>query len=166
MGIKYVLIIQCDIARQRCSGFACTDSFYNRAGFFKDCGYAHGVRYIALTCGGCCGASLASKLEHFSKKLIKATGIKKDEVAVHLSSCMVTDNYHHDRCPHLDYIKALVLKKGFKHIVEKKASSTSSKELSKARTRRKNAPRAYTRTTSCKSSTARRISAPPHRPGR
>ena len=99
MGIKYVLIIQCDIARQRCSGFACTDSFYNRAGFFKDCGYAHGVRYIALTCGGCCGASLASKLEH-------------------LSSCMVTDNYHHDRCPHLDYIKALVLKKGFKHIVE------------------------------------------------
>ena len=92
MGIKYVLIIQCDIARQRCSGFACTDSFYNRAGFFKD--------------------------EHFSKKLIKATGIKKDEVAVHLSSCMVTDNYHHDRCPHLDYIKALVLKKGFKHIVE------------------------------------------------
>lgn len=118
MGIKYVLIIQCDIARQRCSGFACTDSFYNRAGFFKDCGYAHGVRYIALTCGGCCGASLASKLEHFSKKLIKATGIKKDEVAVHLSSCMVTDNYHHDRCPHLDYIKALVLKKGFKNIVE------------------------------------------------
>ena len=101
MGIKYVLIIQCDIARQRCSGFACTDSFYNRAGFFKDCGYAHGVRYIALTCGGCCGASLASKLEHFSKKLIKATGIKK-----------------HDRCPHLDYIKALVLKKGFKNIVE------------------------------------------------
>ena len=31
---------------------------------------------------------------------------------------MVTDNYHHDRCPHLDYIKALVLKKGFKNIVE------------------------------------------------
>ena len=65
MGIKYVLIIQCDIARQRCSGFACTDSFYNRAGFFKDCGYAHDVRYIALTCGGCCGASLASQREHF-----------------------------------------------------------------------------------------------------
>ena len=118
MGIKYVLIIQCDIARQRCSGFACTDSFYNRAGFFKDCGYAHGVRYIALTCGGTRDLVFASKLEHFSKKLIKATGIKKDEVAVHLSSCMVTDNYHHDRCPHLDYIKALVLKKGFKNIVE------------------------------------------------
>ena len=117
MSIKFVLIIQCDTARRRCSGFACTDSFYNRAGFFKECGYAHGVRYMALTCGGCCGSNLASKLEHFSKKA-HAAGIKKDEVAVHLSSCIVTDNYHHDRCPHLDYIKALVVKKGFKNIVD------------------------------------------------
>ena len=35
---------------------------------------------------------------------------------MHLASCMTTDNYHHDRCPHLDYIKAIVLKKGFKNI--------------------------------------------------
>lgn len=118
MSIKFVLIIQCDTSRLRCSGFACTNSFYEREGFFKECGYGHGVRYLALTCGGCCGASLASKIEHFSKKLAKAAGIKKDEVAVHLSSCMVTDNYHHDRCPHLDYIKALIQKKGYKNIAD------------------------------------------------
>lgn len=116
MDTKYVMIIQCDIARQRCSGFACTNGFYNRDDVFKD--YEDQVKYIALTCGGCCGASLASKLEHFSKKLAKYTDVTKAEVAVHLSSCMVTDNYHHDRCPHVDYIKALIDKKGYKRIVE------------------------------------------------
>ena len=116
MGTKYVAIIQCDISRQRCSGFACTNGFYNRDDFFKD--YDDDTKYISLTCGGCCGASLASKLEHFSNKLSKKTDVKKDEVVVHLSSCMVTDNYHHDRCPHVDYIKALIEKKGYKNIVE------------------------------------------------
>ena len=116
METKYVVIIQCDIARQRCSGFACTNSFYERNDSFKD--YTDDVRYISMTCGGCCGASLASKLEHLSNKLKKKTDIQKDEVAVHLSSCMVTDNYHHDRCPHAEYIKALVEKKGYKNIIE------------------------------------------------
>lgn len=116
MNTKYVMIIQCDITRQRCSGFACTDAFYNRDDVFKE--YDDNVRYISLTCGGCCGASLAAKLEHFSNKLAKETDVKKDDVSVHLSSCMVTDNYHHDRCPHADYIKALVEKKGYKRIVE------------------------------------------------
>ena len=44
MSIKFVVIIQCDIARLRCSGFACTKSFYDREGFFKDLGYPHGSR--------------------------------------------------------------------------------------------------------------------------
>jgi len=114
-NIKFVVMIQCEIARRRCSGFACTDAFYNRNDGFKD--YGSEVRYISIPCGGCCGAGLAAKLEHFSNKL-KKTDVKKDEVAVHLSSCMVTDNYHHDRCPHTDYIKALVEKKGYKNIVE------------------------------------------------
>jgi len=116
MDTKYVVIIQCEIARQRCSGFACTNSFYNRDDGFRD--YGDSVRYIAMTCSGCCGAGLASRLEHFSNKLRKKTDVTKDEVAVHLSSCMVTDNYHHDRCPHTDYIKALVKKKGYHNIVE------------------------------------------------
>lgn len=131
MGIKFVLIIQCDVARLRCSGFACTKCFYDKEGFFEDCGYGDDVRYLALTCGGCCGGSLASKLEHFSKKLLKKTDVKKDEVAVHLSSCMVTDNYHHDRCPNLEYIKGIVLKKGYRNIVDgtfKSANATKKRE--------------------------------------
>lgn len=116
MDTKYVVMIQCEIVKRRCSGFACTDSFYNRNDAFRD--YDDNVKYISLTCGGCCGAGLASRLEHFSNKLKKNTDAKKDEVTVHLSSCMVTDNYHHDRCPHADYIKALVVKKGYRNIVE------------------------------------------------
>mgnify|MGYP004444337527 FL=1 len=118
MSVKYVVIIQCDIARERCSGFACAKSFYDREGFFKDLGYPHGTRYIAITCRGCCGGQIASLLEHFSNKLARQTEVKKDEVAIHLSTCMVTDNYHHDRCPNLEYIKGIVRKKGFVNIVD------------------------------------------------
>lgn len=118
MSIKFVVIIQCDIARKRCSGFACTKSFYQKEGFFENCGYDGGVRYLALTCGGCSGTTIASYLEHFYKKLAAQMGIKKEEVAVHLSSCMVTDNYHHDRCPHLEYIKSIIVKKGFHNIID------------------------------------------------
>ena len=118
MSIKFVVIIQCDIARKRCSGFACTKSFYQTEDFFENCGYDDSVRYLALTCGGCSGTTIASYLEHFSKKLAAKMGIKKEEVAVHLSSCMVTDNYHHDRCPHLEYIKSIIIKKGFSNITD------------------------------------------------
>lgn len=118
MQTKYVIVIQCDIVRRRCSGFACTDTFYNREDSFKDKGYNENVRYLPITCGGCCGTGLAALLEHFSNKIKKHTDVKKKDVVVHLSSCMVTENYHHDRCPHVDYIKALVKKKGYSQIVE------------------------------------------------
>lgn len=116
MNIKYVVIIQCDIAHNRCSGFACTNAFYNRDAVFKN--YGDSTRYISFTCGGCCGKSVAAKLEHFSKKIKTKNNIPKDEVVIHLSSCMATDNYHYDKCPHIDYIKAIILKKGYKNIIE------------------------------------------------
>ena len=62
--------------------------------------------------------SVATKLDHLSKKLRIKNNIEKDEIVVHLSSCMATDNYHYDKCPHLDYIKAIILKKGYQNIVE------------------------------------------------
>jgi predicted metal-binding protein len=116
MDAKYVVIIQCDIALKRCSGFACTNAFYNKDAVFKN--YDDATRYISFSCGGCCGKGVASKLEHFSKKLKSKNNINKDEVIVHLSSCMVTDNYHSDRCPHVDYIKNIISKKGYKNLVE------------------------------------------------
>lgn len=116
MNTKYVVIIQCDLTLKRCSGFACTNAFYNKDEVFKN--YDDTARYISFSCGGCCGKGVASKLEHFSKKLKSKNNINKDEVTVHLSSCMVTDNYHSDRCPHIDYIKNIISKKGYKNLVE------------------------------------------------
>ncbi len=116
MAVKYVIIIQCDIAHRRCSGFACTKSFYNKEGAFEGCG--EDVQYISFTCGGCCGKGVAAKLEHFSRHLKKHTTVTKEEIAIHLSSCMATDNYHYDRCPHIDYIKGIISKKGYSNVVE------------------------------------------------
>ena len=116
MNTKYVVIIQCDIAHRRCSGFACTNAFYNKEEVFKN--YDDTTRYISFTCGGCCGKGIAAKLEHLSKKLRIENNISKDEVAVHLSSCMATDHHHYDRCPHIVYIKNIVLKKGYKNVIE------------------------------------------------
>lgn len=116
MELKYVVIIQCDITHNRCSGFACTESFYSREGKFEV--YKDNIKYISFTCGGCCGKSVAAKLEHFSNKLKKKTDISKEQVVIHFSSCMTTDNYHTDRCPHLDYIKDIVRKKGYENQVD------------------------------------------------
>ncbi len=135
MNIKYCIIIQCEIAHKRCSGFACTNAFYNRDEKFNS--YAENTRYISFTCGGCCGKGIASKLEHFSKHLKSKTDISKDEVAIHLSSCMSTDNYHYDRCPHIEYLKNIITKKGFKNLVEGSYVSkgaTRKRELGKYKT--------------------------------
>ncbi|WP_051986451.1 CGGC domain-containing protein [Clostridium amazonitimonense] len=61
---------------------------------------------------------IAIKLEHLSKKLRVKNNIGKDEVIIHLSSCMKKDNNHYDRCPHLDHIKNVLFKKGYENIIE------------------------------------------------
>ena len=116
MNAKYVVIIQCETAHKRCSGFACTNAFYNKDEVFKNCDDT--VRYLSFTCGGCCGKTVASKLEHLSEKLKKKTDVKKDQVVIHLASCMATDNYHYERCPNIDYIKNIIAKKGYQNVVE------------------------------------------------
>ncbi len=116
MATQYVVIIQCDIAQKRCSGFACTNAFYNKDEVFRD--YEETVRYISFTCGGCCGKLIASKLEHLAKKLKAKNNLTRDEVVIHLASCMVTDNHHYDRCPHIEYMKDIIRKKGYSRIVE------------------------------------------------
>ncbi len=126
MNTKYVVIIQCDIAHRRCSGFACTNVFYNKEGMFEK--YDEETKYISFTCGGCCGKGVVAKLEHFSKKSRKASNIDKDDVVIHLSSCMVTDNHHYDRCPHVDYIKSIILKKGYKNVIEGSYVSKNAKK--------------------------------------
>ncbi len=126
-SIKYVVVIQCDHTMKRCSGFACTESFFSKTAGFA--GYGDGIRYLTMSCGGCNGACVAGRLEHFETKLHKLTDIKKEEVAVHLASCIVTDNRHHDRCPYVDYIKEIIRKNGFENIVEGTYQSQASRKL-------------------------------------
>ena len=122
-----VVIIQCQLAHNRCSGFACSHSFYERQGAFVD--YPEGTRYLSFTCGGCCGKGVAAKLEHLAGKLRKKTELKPDNVVIHLASCMTTDNHHYDRCPHVDYIRSIVAKKGFTRVVEGSFVSARATEL-------------------------------------
>ncbi|MBR0456268.1 MAG: CGGC domain-containing protein [Firmicutes bacterium] len=125
--IKYVVVIQCEHTMKRCSGFACSESFFGKSAAFA--GYNNGTKYLTMSCGGCNGACVAGRLEHFEMKLRTLTDIKKSEVAVHLASCVVTDNRHHDRCPYVDYIEEIIRKNGFDNIVEGTYQSQASREL-------------------------------------
>lgn len=126
MSQQYVLIIQCELAHNRCSGYACSNAFYNKTGMFES--YEGDTRYISFTCGGCCGKGVSAKLEHFARRVKKAEEVGKEDVKIHLASCIVTDNHHYDRCPHVDYIKDIIHKKGYKNIVEGSYISKNAKK--------------------------------------
>ena len=63
---KLVVIIQCDIVQKKCVGYACMKSFYERSGRFT--GYDADTKYMTITCGGCCGAGVAGKIEDLNRK--------------------------------------------------------------------------------------------------
>lgn len=108
----YVVIVQCDIVKQRCPGYLCEKAFHERTGGFADYPRDKQFRKINLTCGGCCGRALHRKLMHMARTMKKKEGIEKQSVVVQLSSCITRDNFHSPPCPHLDYIKALIAKIG------------------------------------------------------
>lgn len=114
--IKLVVIVQCEFASKRCSGHACMRSFYERTGTFQN--YPSTAMYLSLTCGGCCGKGLVAKLEHLTKMNLKKWQLQRNQVAIHLASCICKDNYHADVCPHLDYIKNILYKKGYENLIE------------------------------------------------
>lgn len=114
--IKLVVIVQCEFASKRCSGHACMRSFYERTGTFQN--YLSTTMYLSLTCGGCCGKGLVAKLEHLTKMNLKKWQLQRNQVAIHLASCICKDNYHADVCPHLDYIKNILYKKGYENLIE------------------------------------------------
>lgn len=125
--IRYVVAIQCEHSKKRCSGFACSNSFFERNFAFS--GYPEGTKFLTVSCGGCCGVSVAGQLEHFGKKLRAKTDISKSEVAIHLATCIVTDNRHHDRCPHVEQIKKIIRKNGYENIVEGTFRSEATRKL-------------------------------------
>lgn len=116
MSTKYVLIIQCDIAHNRCSGFHCANEFNNRNNLFAE--YDADVKYLSFTCGGCCGKGVSQKLEHLARKAKKKADLTPDDFTIHLASCITNDNRHADRCLFINNMKKLIAKNGFTKIVE------------------------------------------------
>ena len=108
----YVVIVQCAIVKERCSGYFCEKSFHERAGGFADYPKDRAYRTLYLTCGGCCGRALHRKLSHLKRQLKKQEGVEKERIVVQLSSCVAKDSHHGPRCPHLDYLRALVARLG------------------------------------------------------
>ncbi|MEN6425665.1 MAG: CGGC domain-containing protein [Phycisphaerales bacterium] len=104
----YVVVLQCHIVKERCPGYLCEKAFHERAGGFADYPKDWPIRYLSLTCGGCCGRASHRKLTNLLRTIAKKEGIAKERIVVQLSSCMTNDNYHAPPCPHLGYIKALI----------------------------------------------------------
>ena len=71
----YLVIVQCDIVKQRCPGYLCEKAFHERTGGFADYPKDKSYRVINLTCGGCCGRALHRKLT-----LLKRTLMKKEQI--------------------------------------------------------------------------------------
>ena len=97
-----IAIIRCERVSEACPGTACLLALQGRKVRFK--GYGDDARLVAMiTCGGCPGRRISRLLNTLAKT------VKLD--AVHLSSCMVKEEYQ-PPCPHREEIVALIKKKG------------------------------------------------------
>ncbi len=105
---KYVVAVQCQIVKERCSGYMCEQNFHNRRGAFAAYEGDADIRFLSLTCGGCCGKATQRKLRHMLKMAKQNDGIEPADIVVHLSSCASKSNYHSPACPHLDYLQSLI----------------------------------------------------------
>lgn len=107
---EYIVIVQCDIVKDRCPGYLCEKALHERTGGFAAYPKDRQYRVINMTCGGCCGRAVHRKLSLLARKLKKKENIEKDKIVVQLSSCITKDNFHAPPCPHLDYLKELFAK--------------------------------------------------------
>jgi predicted metal-binding protein len=104
----YVVVVQCHLVKQRCSGYGCESSFHHRTGGFAAYPAEKHYRHLKFTCGGCCGMATQRKLAGLLRKLKKEEDVAPEQVVVQLASCITRDNYHSPVCPHVDYIKTLI----------------------------------------------------------
>jgi len=105
---NYVVVLQCHIVKERCSGYFCEHAFTKRTGKFDIYPENSEIRFLPLTCGGCCGKATHRKLASLVNQIKKKEQIEKDRIAVHFSSCIALDSYHGLPCPHKDYLKTMV----------------------------------------------------------
>jgi predicted metal-binding protein len=126
---RYIVVVQCDIVMERCSGYLCEHAFNNRTGGFSSYPKDRSFRTIYMTCGGCCGRAVHRKLNDLTRMINKVEKVDKEEIVVHLASCITKDNYHAPPCPHLDYLKGLIEDKLSLDVMEDTYISKKSEKL-------------------------------------
>jgi predicted metal-binding protein len=98
-----IAVVRCDIVSETCPGVACFKAFNKRKVRFSE--YGKDTEIIGFfTCGGCPGRRVFRLVDSLQKHGIDV---------VHLSSCMLMDTGY-PKCPHIDEIKKMILKKGVK----------------------------------------------------
>ncbi len=126
-SVKCVAVVQCDVALERCCGANCAISFSGRKHHFDT--YGHEVIYVSFSCGGCPGRRVSRLVSHLLRKL-KKVDIGRDGVAVHLASCVVNDNAHAPPCPHIDYMKRILERRGLRVVEGSHISSMAERRRS------------------------------------
>jgi len=136
---QYIVIVQCHLVVERCSGYSCEKAFHDRTGGFAAYPAQRPYRTLYLTCGGCCGRALQRKLSHLAKSIEDREHVPKDRIVVQLASCITKDNYHASGCPHLDYLKTTVARLGIEVREDTVVSPTSEKRRREGRYRGRHA---------------------------
>jgi len=108
----YLIVVQCDIVMERCSGYYCERAVHHRTGGLAIYPQERALRTIYLTCGGCCGRALQRKLMNVVTQAKKREGIERERMVVHLATCITQESHHGPRCPFLDYLQKLVARTG------------------------------------------------------
>ncbi len=98
-----IAVVRCDIVSEVCPGVACFKAFNKRKVHFEE--YGKDAEIIGFfTCGGCPGRRVFRLVDSL---------LKHDVDVIHLSSCMLMEKSY-SKCPHLEDIKQMILKKGVK----------------------------------------------------
>jgi len=98
-----IAVVRCDIVSETCPGVGCFKAFNKRKVHFSE--YGPDAEIIGFfTCGGCPGRRVYRLVGSLQKHGVDV---------IHLSSCMLMDTGY-PRCPHVDEIKKMILKKGVK----------------------------------------------------
>ena len=87
----YIVVVQCDIVQQRCSGYYCEKAWNERTGGFAEYPNDKAYRVIHMTCGGCCGRALHRKLMNLVSQRKKREGVGPEKIVVQFSSCITLD---------------------------------------------------------------------------
>ncbi len=98
-----IAVVRCDIVSETCPGVACFKAFNKRKMHFEE--YGKDAEIIGFfTCGGCPGRRVFRLVDNL---------IKHGVDVIHLSSCMLMEGGY-PKCPHIDEIKQMIIKKGVK----------------------------------------------------